>query len=186
MAFSAICSNCLPGDKLSYIWSVETTTGTSLPLDSNTTKTGSDRESLVVRTGLLKFNNYKIKVNVERSIATKKKTYGWAMVTLQPNQPPSGGTCSIGNTAVALEMGVDILCTGWEDPDSLSNVLYYEICAERKNPSTGQKEKLLLYNGISSSQTLHLTTWPDSTDDIVEVVVNILDELSARKEGARR
>lgn len=104
------CVNCV-GDLL-FTWSVTYGEGRNLVLDDTTTKTGPNRDNLVIRKGVIKNDeSYTFHLNIT-SLATGY--WGHAKLRLNSPKPPSGGRCMSLHSEVVTSVDDIILlqCTG--------------------------------------------------------------------------
>ncbi|XP_063819268.1 polycystin-1-like [Pseudophryne corroboree] len=139
------CGTC-NNDTL-FIWSATDSNGHFLALDMHTTTTGPTTRELVIRKGTLPNNlSYTFTLHV-----THQKEPGWGegRIVLQPNNPPTGGHCSLAPQSTILwhETPLEYNCTGWSNPD-MGMQLFYVLSAQRCSAVGCQK--LYLYRGLRS------------------------------------
>ncbi|XP_041364412.1 polycystin-1-like [Gigantopelta aegis] len=175
VVLSGRCTNCL--SNIRYRWQVEAD-GIQVPLDETTTTTGGSNINLVVRPNVLGVaDTYTFSLNVTSSGFSGE---GNAILSLESNKPPSGGSCVIGGAApvVSLESPVDVSCSGWTD-DSGGH-LYYQILVDGTVYSTH-----VLYHGTRDTQSVYVAPL-SATTDRVKLQVKVIDELGAASDGGEK
>ncbi|XP_071968490.1 polycystin-1-like isoform X3 [Engystomops pustulosus] len=136
-----------------FRWSAVDSHGNPLTLDKRTTTTGYAQRQLIIRKGVLQDNLvYTFTLHVMQKMGPG---WGEGSITLNPNQPPTGGQCSLHpqNTIVWQETPLEYHCTGWKDPDMDTQLFYLvslHIC------SSTSCQKLYLYRGLKSSNSVRV------------------------------
>lgn len=161
----------------------------SLVLNSSSTTTGANAADLVIRRGVLKdSHSYTFQLDVTKSVRSRDLR-GKARLTLGPNHPPIGGTCSLYPAhplIVPLESVVRWECQGWRDPDSGKSAILYRVSVERELAS-GEKEQCVLYHGTLRNQSIYVSNWPDSVGGSpVTLRVDVQDEQGASTLGLKK
>jgi hypothetical protein len=84
--------------------------------------------NLVVLRDTVLRDSHSYKFTVTAHATDNSRQDSQAYIILQPNLPPSGGTCSASPGAViVLKDLVTVMCLGWEDLDDVDSELLYEI-----------------------------------------------------------
>ncbi|XP_053577991.1 polycystin-1-like [Bombina bombina] len=174
---SAECDAC--HNETQYSWNSRDTNGLLLTLDNSTTSTGSRKRELVIRRGVLQDGlGYTFTLRV-----TQQPWWGESSITLWPNNPPTGGHCSLqpDRKISWLETPLVYNCTGWKDPDMEGQLLYslsVQIC------SSGSCQRLPLYRGTRSWNQVRSPVGRDAGE--ILVFVEIEDLLGARTMALNR
>ena len=175
VALSSSCSNCLSNTQ--YRWQVESDR-VQIPLDETTTTTGDSNINLVIRPNVLgNAATYTFSLTVTSSDLSSD---GNAILRLDSNKPPYGGSCDIGGAdpVISLESQVSVSCSGWTD-DSGGH-LYYQILIDGTVYSTH-----MLYHGTLETQSVYVAP-VSPTADSVKLQVKVIDELGAASDGAEK
>ncbi|XP_064606461.1 LOW QUALITY PROTEIN: polycystin-1-like [Liolophura sinensis] len=194
VALRGQCTDCHRADNVQYLWTAmygdnnQSVARKSLVLNSSTTTTGANVSDLVIRRGVLKdIHSYTFQLDVTKSVGSTHLR-GEARLTLGPNHPPVGGTCSLYPAhphIVPLESVVTVECQGWGDQDPGKSAILYRVSAERQLAS-GKMEQCVLYQGTMRNQSVYVSNWPDSVGGSpVTLRVDVQDEQGASTLGLK-
>ncbi|XP_076151518.1 polycystin-1 isoform X2 [Alosa pseudoharengus] len=172
------CSNC--GLSHRGHWTARTQSNERLALDSSTTTTGSEGMRLVLRQGILRDGeSYVFTLHVADDDMDRK---GVASIELQPNLPPSGGSCSLwadgpGPYVRTLLDKVYFNCTGYADQGESPSSLLYSLLLLRCSDSLC--EEFCVYKGSSPEHSTFLPPGFSATHHLVSATIIVEDHQGA-------
>lgn len=181
VAFSGSCLNCLATDTIYYEWTVYSVVSnirTQLTLTSDMTTTGINRNNLVITGGNLPTaSSYIFKLEISKTDATGTTLQSFSEFEVTANTKASGGSCILVTTSniEPLVDEVEVLCTGFVDPDNSNGELNYKVMSYSKDPSSST-ESVIIYYGTLTSPKFHLAPWPGVTRNAVNLQVSVIDE----------
>ncbi|XP_066516894.1 polycystin-1 [Hoplias malabaricus] len=171
------CINCL--DSYRGRWTAVNHRNETLVLDNNTITTAQDSMNLVLRKGSLRDgDSYIFSLHVTDDSMDGE---GVACVTLQPNHPPTGGTCMLwadgeGPEVQTLLERVHFKCTGYADLGTSTSLVYSLLVLRCSDLLC---EDFCVYKGTSPEHSAFLPPGFSSAHHKVFVSVTVEDHQGA-------
>lgn len=177
-ALSAQCVNCIC--PLKYSWTVyEDQSTNAIFLGNKDTSTGTQAANLVVLRNTVLKDGHSYTFTVITECQDGSRSPGHASITLLPNLPPSGGSCTVTPSSISPLDAVIVACSGWVDQDDLEAILLYEMKVEH------DVDSYLLYYGTHETETVYMAPWPGSGNNASQLVVSVIDQDGASAEALR-
>ncbi|XP_076458276.1 polycystin-1-like [Babylonia areolata] len=179
-ALAASCESCGP---VTYTWTVMRDGVTPVSVGAGDTSTGTTAPNLVIlRNTLLQDSSY-YTFTVTVDSVDGSRSQGKASITLSPNQPPSGGTCTATpDSIVALQEFVTVSCQGWQDSDDPGSQLMYEI----KTVTKQEVHDVLRQIAPNTCEFDPIPTPLLVESSSAQLLVTVLDEYGARTEALQK
>ncbi|XP_035688691.1 polycystic kidney disease protein 1-like 2 [Branchiostoma floridae] len=171
LALQAECTNCAPGEAVSYRWTLQpaSTDESKQDLDWDfDTSTGRTSKHIGIKADVFQGSeSYTLRADI-----TKNNTVGFASYAFVTNDIPTRGNCTIvPPEGQELTTKFDIRCQGFSDPDT---PLIYEFLYQTKDGWTS-----IYYGQESTVESTSLPAGDEDRDNILKVMTAVYDKLGA-------